>query len=158
MFQSSVYRKSAIFMVGGFLIFVLYLYFFVRALSFNRLKMTSLEEKVPQSLQVFHEGFQSFRNQPRTLLKPISYLILAWFSNLAVYFFVFYALGFRSISFDILIIVYSLSTTIQAIAAGLSIELLEIVMTNLYVAYGIQLAISVTAMTLIGIVTFGFKY
>jgi hypothetical protein len=76
---------------------------------------------------------------------------------LAIYVLVFYALGLRNVPMSFLIVVFSIINPIQAGLASLSVGLTEILMTNLYVFYGIPISFSGTATTLTRLVTFWFQ-
>jgi len=128
-------------------------------LTRNRLKLVDLKEKAKSTLSVFHQGVKTFGKNPRYLVKPIVYSYVSWFFHLTIYFLVFYALGFSEIVryFPQMIIVFSISLSVQTIPVGLPVGLVEIVMTSLYVLFGIPPAISGIATSLIRVITFWFQ-
>jgi hypothetical protein len=123
----------------------------------NRLNLVEHMEKAQRSLSAFHDGIKTFGRNPKFLLKPAIYIFVSWFMHLSVYFLVFYGLGFTVISISVLIIVYSVSMSVGTIPITLPVGLVEIVMTSLYVLFGIPAAVSGTATTLIRVITFWFQ-
>jgi len=125
-------------------------------LSRGHLKLDDLKTKAEHTLSSFYQGIEVVSGQPLNLIKPVIFSFAAWFSHLAIYILVFYALGFN-VSFDISIIVYSISVAVQTIPIGLPVGLVEIVMATLYELFGIERALSGIATALIRIVTFWFQ-
>ena len=74
--------------------------------------------------------------------------------NISVYVLVFYALGFRNLFIDFFIIIYFIVGTIQIAAAVFSVGALDIVLTNLFVIYGVPIGFSVLAATMLRVLTF----
>ena len=130
---------------------------FLRCAEFltrGRLNISDLKAKVHSVLLNFHQGIQVFRHNPRTLTKPLLFSFLAWFTNLITYLLVFYSLGVTWIPLNMLIIVYVVAITVQTLPVGLPVGLVEIVMSSLYIMFGVDRAISGTVTTLTRVATF----
>jgi len=124
----------------------------------DHVKLANLRTRVKDTLSTFHQAFKTFKN-PKYLAKPVAYSYISWLFHLAIYFLVFYALGFREIVgyFSQIVIVFSISLAVQTIPVAFPVGLVEIVMTSLYVLFGINPAISGVATTLIRVITFWFQ-
>ncbi len=114
-----------------------------------------LAPKTLESLKSFNEGFKFFRAHPRNLIVPIMFQTFSFALNLVVYIFVFYALGLKS-SVDFFIVVYFLAGAVQDASAAFSVGALEIILTNIFIFYGIQAAVSGVAAAVLRSVTFWF--
>jgi len=129
------------------------------AVTGRRLSSDSLREKAERALSAFHQGVKTFGRNPRDLVKPLVYSYISWFLHLSIYFLVFFALGFREVTgyATQMVIVFSISLAVQTIPIGFPVGLVEIVMTSLYVLFGISPAIGGVAASLIRVVTFWFQ-
>jgi uncharacterized protein (TIRG00374 family) len=126
----------------------------LRVLRVKRLPPEETSAKVEGVLQVFHQGFETFRKSPRHIVKPMVFQLLSLVVNIAVYALVFYSIGFRSVYIDFFIIAYFIVGTVQVAAAVFSVGALEIILTNLFVIYGVPLGLSGLAATLLRFLTF----
>ncbi|MEM2341171.1 MAG: lysylphosphatidylglycerol synthase transmembrane domain-containing protein [Candidatus Bathyarchaeia archaeon] len=129
---------------------------FIAFITRGRFNLLDLRKRAYRNLMQFHEGFKSFGKNWRVLMKSIIFSFIAWILHLSIYFLVFYALGFSSISAKIYetIIVYSISVSVQNIPIAFPLGLVEIVMTSLYMLFKIPAAIGGTATLLIRVITF----
>jgi len=123
-------------------------------LRLNKYLPADLPERTQNSLLMLHEGFVTFRNKPRCLVKPFFFQFLSLVFNLATYFLVFYSLGLRNLYLDFFIIVYFIVGTIQIAAAVFSVGTLDIALANLFVFYGVPIQFGVLAATLLRFLTF----
>jgi len=135
------------------------LVWFAGVITRNRLDLAETRNKAEQALSVFHHGVMTFGRNPLYLVKPLVYSYLSWAFHLIVYFLVFYALGFLEVAGRVpqMIIVFSISLSVQTIPIGFPVGLVEIVMTSLYRLFGFGAAISGVATSLIRLVTFWFQ-
>jgi len=116
-----------------------------------------LSPKTLESLKSFNEGFKFFRANPRHLIVPIIFQVFSFTLNLTVYIFVFYALGLgRTQMVDFFVVVYFLAGAIQDASAAFSVGALEILLTNIFIFYGIEAAVSGVAAAVLRSVTFWF--
>ena len=120
----------------------------------SREKQEVQREKLRVPLYSFSEAFRTYKKQPKLLVKPMIYALIAWFFTLLVYMMVFYSLNFTSISLVDLAMVYCVSSTVETITAGFPVGAVEITMISLYSALGVPLVIAVAATTLTRLLTF----
>ncbi len=109
-----------------------------------------------ESLRSFHEGFKFFRVHPRYLLKPLIFQACSFTLSLTVYVLVFNALGFNHLLLDFFLLAYFLAGAIQDATSAFSVGGLEILLTNLFIFFGIGAATSGVAAALLRSVTFWF--
>ena len=123
-----------------------------------RLKRDSeeLSNRVFRFISRFHEGFKFFGQNPHYLVAPIVFSIFSFVLNFLVYVLVFYALGLGNLPLDFFIVIYFLAGAVQDGLASFSVGGLEILLTNIFVLYGIPLATSGVAAVIVRIVTFYF--
>ena len=114
----------------------------------------SLSPGLMDSLRSFHEGFKFFREHPRYLRIPYTFMTLSYILNFSVYVLVFYALGFNHLILDFFILVYFLAGAIQDATSAFSVGGLEILLTNIFIFFGIAPAASGVAATVLRSVTF----
>jgi uncharacterized protein (TIRG00374 family) len=122
------------------------------------IKKQSLLEKEKEAIQrtlfSFSEAFKTYRKQPRTLVKPAFYAVIAWTCNLMVYLMVFYSLGFSQISVLSLATIYCVAATVETLTAGFPVGVVEITLINMFFLYGVPLAIAAAATTLTRLITY----
>ncbi len=120
----------------------------------NPLKLQHQKEKLQHILQSFSEVFRTFKANPRYLVKPVIFAIIAWLFSLIVYLMVFYSLNFPGIALIDLATVYCVSTTVETLTAGFPVGAVELTMINLFSLYGVPLAVAGAATTLSRLLTF----
>jgi uncharacterized protein (TIRG00374 family) len=118
------------------------------------IKQQRFRIKICQGLFSFSCVFKTFKKNPRYLIKPLVYAVISWIFNLTVYLMIFYALDFRSISLIDLATVYCIISTVETITAGVPIGAVEVTMINLFVLYGVPIAVAGAATTIIRLLTF----
>jgi len=107
-----------------------------------------------ESLKSFHEGFAFFRANPRYLLKPLAFQAASYALNLTAYVLIFYSLGLNYLILDFFILVYFLAGAVQDATSAFSVGGLEILLTNLFTFFGIDLGKSGVAAAVLRSVTF----
>jgi uncharacterized protein (TIRG00374 family) len=120
----------------------------------DRFLSPDLQESTQESLSVLHQSFKTFRKRPQTLVLPVVFQIFSLILNISVYVLVFYALGVRNLYIDFFVIAYFIVGTVQIAAAVFSVGTLDIVLTNLFVIFGVPIGFSVLAATLLRALTF----
>ena len=125
-----------------------------KTLRLERFLPENVAQKTEESLSLFHEGFKTFKKTPKLLIRPFIMQILSFFLNVYVYILVFNALGIETLQIDFFIIVYFIVGTIQIAAAIFSVGTLEIILTNIFVLYGMPIALSGIAASLLRVLTF----
>ncbi len=128
----------------------------LKALRIKRFSEGGLSPEIMESLKSYHEGFKFFRANPRYLRKPIIFHAVAYSLNLTVYILVFYALGFNNLIIDFFLLIFFLAGAIQDATAAFSVGGLEILLTNLFIFFGIAPAVSGVAAAVLRSVTFWF--
>jgi uncharacterized protein (TIRG00374 family) len=109
-----------------------------------------------ETLRSFHEGFAFFRAHPRYLIKPAIFQAISYTLYLSVYAQVFFALGFGTLMFDFFLLTYFLTGAIQDATSAFSVGGLEILLTNLFIFFGLNAATSSVAATVLRTVVFWF--
>jgi len=125
-----------------------------QTLRMGRFLPSDISHKTEASLSVFHQGFDTFKKKPTLLVKPFVFQLLSFMLNVTAYVFVFNALGLRTLQIDFFILVYFIVGTIQVAAAIFSVGTLEIILTNIFVLYGIPIASAGLAASLLRVLTF----
>lgn len=113
-----------------------------------------MTEKARISLAVFYEGFKTFRQNPKRLIKPLIFQILSFLLNLVVYVLVFASLGFQYLPFEFYILMYFIGSAIQASAAGFSVGSLDIILATVFILYGIPAGTSGIAVVVLRSATY----
>jgi uncharacterized protein (TIRG00374 family) len=134
------------------------LYWIIRLISFlrrNKWDSTGFRSKMEKNLDDFHLGFVTLKANPRGLLLPIIFVVLAWAADMAVFILCFLALGYSLPLFQVLI-AYALTATL--LVEGVSfLGFNEIIRSSLFIALGIPSGISVTSILLNRFATFWFR-
>jgi uncharacterized protein (TIRG00374 family) len=121
----------------------------------NKWDSTRFRSKMEKNLNDFHLGFVTLKANPRGLLLPVIYVVLAWASDMAVFILCFMALGYSLPAFKILI-AYALTATL--LIEGVSfLGFNEIIRSSLFIALGIPSGIGVTSILLNRFATFWFR-
>ncbi len=130
-----------------------------RVLGFFRVKKYSSEEarqKTYDSLSLFHEGSRFFSKNPRQLILPFAFQIMAYLLSITVYVLILSTLGLSFTFIGFFIVVYFLAGAIQDASAVFSVGALEIILTSVFVFYGFEAALSGVAVAMLRSVTFWF--
>jgi uncharacterized protein (TIRG00374 family) len=131
---------------------------FIQLVNFlrrNKWDSVSFRNKMEKNLSDFHLGFITLKANPRGLLSPIVFVVLAWASDMAVFILCFMALGYSLPAVKILI-AYALTATL--LVEGVSfLGFNEIIRSSLFIALGIPSGIGVTSILLNRFATFWFR-
>jgi uncharacterized protein (TIRG00374 family) len=125
-----------------------------RRFTKNPTKLQGLHDKLQHSINSFGEVFRTFKANPRYLIKPVMYAIVAWLFNVIVYLMVFYSLNFTGISLLDLATVYCIVTTVETLTAGFPVGAVEVTMTSMFSLFGVPIIIAGAATTLTRLLTF----
>jgi len=125
-----------------------------KALRLKRFSPEDLSKKSEYALTAFHQGFQTLRKSPKNMVKPAVFQLLSLLLNISIYILVFYSLGYKIIHIDFFIIAYFVVGTVQIAAGVFSVGTLEIILTNLFVLYGVPIGLSGLAATVLRFLTF----
>jgi uncharacterized protein (TIRG00374 family) len=128
----------------------------LKALRIKKYRSGEFSPGLVDSLKKFHQGFGFFRAHPKSLIKPVIFQAVAYALNLSTYVLIFYALGLDYLNLDFFILVYFLAGAVQDAASVFSVGGLEILLTNLFIFYGVAPATSGVAAAVLRSVTFWF--
>ncbi len=126
------------------------------ALRIRKHDQTAFSPEISDSLRRFHQGFEFFRTRRNLLVKPFLFQCLSYALNLFVYVLVFFALGQISLFFGFFVVVYFLAGAIQDATSAFSVGGLEILLTNIFIFYGLQPGLSGVAAAVLRSATFWF--
>jgi uncharacterized protein (TIRG00374 family) len=159
-----------VFLVGIsiYMVFLLYLAFVKQAAkNFSRVytkilktlrpkKYQSESEAVREkSLASYYTGFKKFRECPKLLIKPLFFHAISYLLGLSAYILIFYALGIPA-SPEFYVVVYFIATAVQDAAASFSVGSLEIILTSIFVLYGLNAGYSAITALLVRSIGFWF--
>jgi uncharacterized protein (TIRG00374 family) len=122
----------------------------------KKYKSKDLSPETQENLAAFYQGFKTFREHPRHLVKPFIFMTLSFLLNLVAYILVFFALGIQSQPFAFFIIIYFIAGSITDAAASFSVGTLEILLSTIFIFYGLNPALSGITAVLVRSVTFWF--
>jgi uncharacterized protein (TIRG00374 family) len=125
-----------------------------RRITKNPITLGNLREKISDSLLSFSEAFKTFKANPRCLIKPVIFSIIAWLFNIIVYLMIFYSLNFTGLSIIDLATIYCIVTTVETVTAGFPVGAVEVTMTSLFSLYGVPIVVAAAATTLTRLLTF----
>jgi uncharacterized protein (TIRG00374 family) len=117
-------------------------------------KLEHDQENIRNALFSFREAFHTYRDNPRLLIKPVFFAVVAWICNLLVYLLVFYSLGFSNINVLVLATIYCIASTVETLTAGFPVGAVEITLINMFSLFGVPVATAVAATALSRLITF----
>jgi len=125
---------------------------FLGFITRGRLNIDHIRESTIRGLSAFHESIDTLRRNPKSFVLPILFAITGWFFSILLSYLVFVSLG-QQVDFDIIIVVQSVSVSIQSIPVGIPGELgvVDSAMTWLYTLLAVQPAVGAAATVLIQI-------
>ncbi len=129
----------------------------VRFLSFvsrGRWELTKFKLELTKALEAFHQGMSVLKEQPKSLVTPFVFSVVAFLFDLLISFLVFMSLDFP-VSLSLVLVVSTIVGAIQTIPLGIpgEIGLTEVVMTSLYVGFGIPAPVSAASTVLTRVLT-----
>jgi len=106
---------------------------FLSFVSRGRWQLTRLRSEIKKVLSEFHQGMEIVMSQPKGLISPFLFSIVAFSLDMLISFLVFASLGVH-ISLNAILIVYTISNAIQTIPVGIpgEVGVTDIVMATLY--------------------------
>jgi uncharacterized protein (TIRG00374 family) len=126
-----------------------------RYLRRGRWNAENFRLKAQGMLNRFHEGIRTLNANPRALVRPISFSLLAWGFDISISFLTFTSLGYP-VPVDKVLIVYALTGSLQSFGVSF-LGFTEIIVSGSYAILGLPAAISVSATLLARVVTLWFK-
>ncbi len=128
----------------------------LRFLRLKKYQSADAEERARKSLNTFYGCFQTFRENPKTLVKPLIFQLFSFLFNLAVYILAFTALGIYNLSFGFFVLTFFIASSIQGATASLSVGSLDIILLTVFTLYGVISALSGVAVIVLRSVTYWF--
>jgi len=130
-------------------------------LSRGRWHFDRLRKSAEKMLTAFHDGIETFGQRPKMLVLPVFFAGVAWFFDLLIVALVFFSLGSFgvTISFSLIVIVYSIGVGLQVVPIGIPAEagFYEIIMTSVYTFFGVPIGVSAVATVLTRVLTMWVK-
>ena len=137
---------------------------FAERLSRGRFKLEHFQTKIVDALRAFHNSLRTFGSEPIKLISPTLFYVLAWVASIAIVFLVFAAIGYTEPNIQVfvlkVIVVYTLLVAIKSIPIGVPAEvgLPDILMTTLFILFGIPPDISAATTILTRILTVWLRF
>jgi len=118
----------------------------------GRLNIDDIKTKAIKALSAFHDSIDTFRKNPKSLVPPILFSLTGWFFSILLSYLVFVSLG-QQVDFVIIMVVHSVSVTIQSIPLGIPAEVgvVDTAMTWLYGLLAVEFTVGAAATVLIQI-------
>ncbi len=131
---------------------------FLAFISRGRLELSSLRDKATKTLRAFHDSIGILLRNPKSLVPPVFFSIMAWFFSVLLSYLVFVSLG-QPVDFVLIMIVHSISVSVQSVPFGIPAEVgfVEIVMTTLYGLLGVADIVGAAATVLIRFLWVGLR-
>ncbi len=132
---------------------------FVERLSRGRFKLEHFQTRIIDALRAFYKSLRTFGSKPVKLVPAVLFSVLSWLFGIAVVFLVFISIGYLEPNIPVLLlkvaVVYTLLVAVKSIPVGVPAEvgLPDIVMTTLFILFGIGPDISAAATVLTRILT-----
>ncbi len=125
---------------------------FVGFVTRGRFNIESLRSSLIKGLSAFHDSIDTLRRNPRSMVPPILSELSAWFLSILLSYLVFFSLG-QQIDFVIIIIVHSVSVSIQSIPLGVpgDVGFVDTAMAWLYGLLAVEDTVGAAATVLIQI-------
>jgi uncharacterized protein (TIRG00374 family) len=118
----------------------------------GHLNIDNMRANAIKGLSVFHDSIDTLRKNPKSFVQPILFALTGWFFSILLSYLVFISLG-QQIDFIAIIVVQSISVSIQSIPVGIPGEagVVDIAMTWLYGLLAVTPAVAAAATVLIQI-------
>jgi uncharacterized protein (TIRG00374 family) len=118
----------------------------------GRLNINSIRANAIKALSAFHDSIDTFRKNPKSLVPPILFSLIGWFLSILLSYLVFVSLS-QQVDFLIIMVVQSISVTIQSIPLGIPAEVgvVDTAMTWLYGLLAVEFTVGAAATVLIQI-------
>jgi glycosyltransferase 2 family protein len=108
-----------------------------------------------KTLANYYSGFKIFRENPKLLIKPLIFHLIAYLLGLSIYISIFYALGIPSTP-EFYVVIFFIATAVQDAVATLSVGSLDIILASILLLYGINPGLSAITALLLRSVGFWF--
>jgi uncharacterized protein (TIRG00374 family) len=125
----------------------------------GRLNIDSIKTKAIKALSAFHDSIDTFRKNPKSLVPPILFSLTGWLLSILLSYLVFVSLD-QQVDFFIIMVVHSISVTIQSIPIGIPAEVgvIDTAMTWLYGLLAVEFTVGAAATVLIQILRVWLRF
>jgi uncharacterized protein (TIRG00374 family) len=133
---------------------------FVERVSRGRWKLANVREEAVDAAKAFHGAMREFGHSPRKLFIPSSLSLISWIISLVVFYLSFLSIGYGSINWGAILVIYAIFTAAKSIPIGVPFEvgLPEITLTTLFIWVGVPPQTSATVTILIRILTLWLRF
>jgi uncharacterized protein (TIRG00374 family) len=133
---------------------------FIERISRGRWKLTNVRDEAVEAAKAFHSAMREFGHAPRKLLIPSSLSLISWIISPVVFYLSFLAVGYSSISWGAILVIYAIFIAAKSIPIGVPFEvgLPEITLTTLFIWVGVPGDIAATVTILIRILTLWLRF
>ena len=132
--------------------------FFVRPTSSirrKRFRIDDFETKIEKALANYRDGITTLKSKPKTLIRPVSFQVMAWVFDILALFLIFASIG-HFVSADKVIITNTISVNLQTQGVALA-GFAQLVSANVYTILNILPTVSAAATVLAGFASFWLK-
>jgi len=132
---------------------------FVCKISRGKWGLSKFRDEAIEITTHFHDSMTEYRHNLKPVAESLIYLGVTWFFSLAIPYLVFQSLN-QPVSWGIILITSAIVLAVKAIPVGIPFEvgIPEATMTTLYIAMGVDPALSATATILTRIITLWFRF
>ncbi|HVP92475.1 MAG TPA: lysylphosphatidylglycerol synthase transmembrane domain-containing protein [Acidobacteriota bacterium] len=133
---------------------------FVERISRGHWKLVRIREEALNEAKAFHSAIREFGHSPRKLILPVSFSLASWIAGPAVFYLSFLSVGYTSIGFGPILVIYAIFTAAKSIPIGVPFEvgLPEITLTTLFIAVSVPPDIAASVTILIRILTLWLRF
>jgi uncharacterized protein (TIRG00374 family) len=123
---------------------------FVTFVTRGRLNINRIRAKAIKALTAFHDSIGILRKNPLSLAPSIFFSVIGWFFSVLLSYLVFVSLG-QHVDFAIIVVVHSVSVTIQSIPLGIpgEVGVVDTAMAWLFTLLAVESAVAAAATVLI---------
>jgi uncharacterized protein (TIRG00374 family) len=133
---------------------------FIERISRGHWKLTNVRDEAVEAAKAFHGAMREFGHAPRKLFIPSSLSLISWIISPVVFYLSFLAVGYSSISWGAILVIYAIFIAAKSIPIGVPFEvgLPEITLTTLFIWVGVPGDIAATVTILIRILTLWLRF
>ncbi len=137
---------------------------FVERVSKGRFRLEHFQARIVDGLRAFYQSLRTFGSKPSKLVPPIFFYVLTWLFNITVVFLVFVSIGYSEPNMTTFLlkvtVVYTVLGAVKSVPLGVpgEVGLPDIIMTTLFILFGIPPNISAAATILTRILTVWLRF
>jgi len=133
---------------------------FIERVSRGRWKLAKAREETLDAAKAFHSAMREFGHSPKKLFIPSSLSLISWIISPVVFYLSFLSVGYSSISWGAILVIYAIFMAAKSIPIGVPFEvgLPEITLTTLFIWVGVDWQIAATVTILIRLLTLWLRF